>query len=170
VPGTEPAIKCTLLRWRFQYILCPITPSMDVTPRCNALILSGGRRYRPDRRRRRYSTFAPLPGHMPPATNPRSVAEQGQMYSTVFGREAGVREQMSGHVMLTGGRGLWTTAMASVCRMRGICVIGSRLQSPQSCWSYVASFRLTHCQDSLQQQHERCVNIYSSHVLSGRHP
>jgi len=103
----------------------------------------------------------PPPRTHAPATNPRSVAEQGQMYSTVFGREAGVRERMSGHVMLTGGRGLWTTAMASVCRMRGVCVIGSRLQSPQSCWSYVASFRLTHCQDSLQQQHERVVSTFT---------
>ena len=33
-------------------------------PKCNELILSGGHGYRPDRRRRRYSTFAPFPGQM----------------------------------------------------------------------------------------------------------
>jgi len=32
----------------------------------NALILSGGRGYRPGRRRRRYSTFAPSPDTCPP--------------------------------------------------------------------------------------------------------
>jgi len=32
----------------------------------NALILSGGRGYRPGRRRRRYSTFAPSPNTCPP--------------------------------------------------------------------------------------------------------
>jgi len=49
-------------------------------------------------------------------------------------------EQMSGHVMLTCGRGLRTTAAAAVgllCwanilyPMRGVCVIGSRLKSTQ---------------------------------------
>ena len=43
-------------------------------------------------------------------------------------------EQMSGHVMSTGGRGL---------------LDDSRLQSPQRCWSYVASFQLTHCQQAV---------------------
>jgi len=49
-------------------------------------------------------------------------------------------EQMSGHAMLTGGRGLWTTATAAVdpqCwATRGVSVIGSRLKStklPQLC-------------------------------------
>ena len=45
-------------------------------------------------------------------------------------------EQMSGHVMLTGRCGLWTTATAFICRMRGVSIIGSRLQGPESCWSY----------------------------------
>jgi len=62
------------------------------------------------------------------------------------------REQMSGHVMLTGGRGLWTTATAAVgpqCwAMRGISVIGSRLKSTKEL-QYMASFQLTHCQDLL---------------------
>jgi len=54
----------------------------------------------------------------------------------------------------------------------------SLLESPQSCWSYVASFQLTHCQDSVllqpaagrcSKQHERCVNVYSSRPASISH-
>jgi len=43
-------------------------------------MLSGGRGYRPDRHRHRYSTFGPFPD---PTANPRIGANQGQMYSTV---------------------------------------------------------------------------------------
>jgi len=49
---------------------------------CNALILSGGRGYRPDRHRHQYSTFASFWTHAP-ATNPRSGTDQGQIYSMV---------------------------------------------------------------------------------------
>jgi len=112
--------------------------------------------YRPDRRRRRYSTFAPFPGYIPP--------QWGRARTDVL-------DGLSGHVV---GCDLWTTAMASVCRMRGVCVIGSRLQSPQSCWSYVASFQLTHCQDSVLlqpacrrcgKQHERCQHLLQPRSL-----
>jgi len=73
------------------------------------------------------------------------------MYATVaFGGGQVSGKQMSGHVMLTVGRGLWTTATAAVgpqCwAMRGVSVIGSRLKSTKlpELRSYIASFqRLT---------------------------
>ena len=102
-------------------------------PRCNALILIGGRGYRPDRRRRRYSTFAPFPD-TPPVTSPRLGQTKERCMRRLFSWEGQVSgEQMSGHVMLTVGCDLWTTATAAVglqyWAKQGVCVTGSRLKS-----------------------------------------
>jgi len=59
----------------------------------NALILSGGRGYRPGRRRRRYSTFAPSPDTCPfPVTNPRQGRRTRQLFSERGGCARGQRQ------------------------------------------------------------------------------
>ena len=72
-PGAQQKTRRTLLRRLIAGVLRQITrpcPSINYyTMRrrltCNALMLSGGRGYRPGRRRRRYSTFAPSPDTCP---------------------------------------------------------------------------------------------------------
>ena len=65
-------------------------------------------------RRRRYSTFPPPRTHAP-VTNTRLGQTRDRCTRRLFsGERAGVRGANVGHVMLTGGRGLWTTARAAV--------------------------------------------------------
>ena len=107
-------------------------------PRCNALclILSGGRAYR---LRMVRPSSAPVLDISPPRTHaPVTNPRPGQTRDRCMRRLFGGKGQMSGHVMLTGGRNLSTTVTAAVgpqCwvniryPMRGVSVIGSRLKS-----------------------------------------
>jgi len=139
-------ITCEFCQWRVNLLILTYKAL-----RCNALILSGGRGHRPDHHRHRYSTFAPFPDTCP-TTNPRSGADQGQMYSTV----------------VFGGRGRCPGANVGShdVNWRAWLMDDSLLQSPQRCWSYVASFQLTHCQDSvlLQPAGCRCSKLHECGV------
>jgi len=77
---------------------------------CNALILSGGRGYRPDRHLRRYSTCAPSPDTCPPVTNPHQGRRMRQL---LLGRGRCTRGQMSASVRLS----VTSTAAAAVAEV-----------------------------------------------------
>jgi len=72
----------------------------------------------------------PPPRIHAPATNPRSGADQGQMYSTVVFRGVGRCPVWGANV---GSRDV---------NWRGWLMDDTLLQCPQRCWSYVASFQL----------------------------
>ena len=69
---TQVAMEdCTQQQRLNLLLLCPVAvrhiySTMRTSLTCNVLILSGGLGYRPGRRRRRYSTFAPSPDTCPP--------------------------------------------------------------------------------------------------------
>jgi len=140
-----------------------------------------GRGSRPHRHRSWYSTFAPFPH-----TCPRNQPGLGQAYATVVLGQG----RVSGEQMLTVGRGLRMTATAQLrafqpCRQQQRAETTRQAPSTLLCGHAGRSTTLLElCRiipaDSLPRlgllqpaggscSKKTCVNIYSSHVLSGRY-